>query len=172
MSTGMVLFAVSCFGCTIPHYLFGERLRTANNAFYGGGPTSFGGSADTLSLSVNRFDLSNATGSNSSSSSASFMSLVAAASSNASSMSHLNLCLTLDANLNGTLKEKGCESELLLEQEAHAQITNTVLIMFFVCMLGVGIGMTAVSTLGIPFIDDNVASRESPIYIGKHMSQQ
>lgn len=32
-------------------------------------------------------------------------------------------------------------------------------------MLGVGIGMTAVSTLGIPFIDDNVASRESPIYI-------
>lgn len=25
--------------------------------------------------------------------------------------------------------------------------------------------MTAVSTLGIPFIDDNVASRESPIYI-------
>lgn len=165
MSIGMVLFAVSCFGCTIPHYLFGERLRTANNAFYGGGPTSFGDSADTLSLSVNRFDLGNATGSNATS--ASFMS--AAASSNVSSVSHLNLCLTLDANLNGTLKEKGCESELLLEQEAHAQITNTVLIMFFVCMLGVGIGMTAVSTLGIPFIDDNVASRESPIYIGKHI---
>lgn len=59
----------------------------------------------------------------------------------------------------------GCQEDLLQEQEAHSKITNTVLIMFFVCMLGVGIGMTAVSTLGIPFIDDNVASRESPIYI-------
>lgn len=42
-----------------------------------------------------------------------------------------------------------------------------VLIIFFISLLGVGIGQTAVSTLGIPYIDDNVASRESPIYIGR-----
>lgn len=139
--------------------MFGERLRTANNAFYGGGSSS--SSSSSIVESFNHLEFGNL----SSSSNNSFMSLV---TSNATvSVSHLNLCLTLDASLNGSLKDKGCESELLLEQEAHAQITNTVLIMFFVCMLGVGIGMTAVSTLGIPFIDDNVASRESPIYIGK-----
>lgn len=33
-------------------------------------------------------------------------------------------------------------------------------------LLFVGIGQTAVSTLGIPYIDDNVASKESAVYIG------
>lgn len=47
-----------------------------------------------------------------------------------------------------------------------------VLIIFFISLLGVGIGQTAVSTLGIPYIDDNVASRESPIYIGRNFSLQ
>lgn len=37
--------------------------------------------------------------------------------------------------------------------------------MFVLSLLGVGVGQTAVSTLGIPYIDDNVASRDSPIYI-------
>lgn len=60
-----------------------------------------------------------------------------------------------------------CDSGVLDEQEAHSQITYTVLVMLVFCMLGVGVGQTAVATLGIPFIDDNVASRESPIYIGK-----
>lgn len=59
----------------------------------------------------------------------------------------------------------GCEADILVEQEAHSQITSVVLAIFFVSLLGVGIGQTAVSTLGIPYIDDNVASRESPIYI-------
>lgn len=61
----------------------------------------------------------------------------------------------------------GCQEDLLLEQEAHSQITTVVLSIFFISLLGVGVGQTAVSTLGIPYIDDNVASRESPIYIGK-----
>lgn len=60
-----------------------------------------------------------------------------------------------------------CQEDLLAEQAAHTQITSAVLVIFFVSLLGVGVGQTAVSTLGIPYIDDNVASRESPIYIGK-----
>lgn len=32
----MVLFALSAFGCTVPHYLFGQQLMHANKAFYGG----------------------------------------------------------------------------------------------------------------------------------------
>lgn len=59
-----------------------------------------------------------------------------------------------------------CEEKTLLEQDAHAQIRNVILCIFFFSLLFNGIGQTAVSTLGIPYIDDNVASKESAIYIG------
>lgn len=57
-----------------------------------------------------------------------------------------------------------CHEEILQEQSSQAQTTNKVLVIFFVSLLGVGMGQTAVYTLGIPYIDDNVASRESPLY--------
>lgn len=60
-----------------------------------------------------------------------------------------------------------CEEKTLLEQEVHSQIRKLILGIFFVSLLFVGIGQTAVSTLGIPYIDDNVASKESAVYIGK-----
>lgn len=63
-----------------------------------------------------------------------------------------------------------CEEKTLIEQEAHAQMRKIVLGIFFLSLLFVGIGQTAVSTLGIPYIDDNVASRESPIYIGEYFN--
>lgn len=59
-----------------------------------------------------------------------------------------------------------CEATTLLEQEAHSHIRNIILGIFFFSLLFVGIGQTAVSTLGIPYIDDNVASKESAVYIG------
>lgn len=59
-----------------------------------------------------------------------------------------------------------CEESILLEQETHSQIRNVILGIFFISLLFVGIGQTAVSTLGIPYIDDNVASKESAVYIG------
>lgn len=59
-----------------------------------------------------------------------------------------------------------CEENTLLQQEAHSQIRNIILGIFFISLLFVGIGQTAVSTLGIPYIDDNVASKESAVYIG------
>lgn len=40
-----------------------------------------------------------------------------------------------------------------------------VLIILACSLLGIGIGQTAISTLGIPYIDDNVASKDSPMYI-------
>ena len=52
------------------------------------------------------------------------------------------------------------------EQDGETEfIRKIVLVIFTVSFLGVGFGQTAVSTLGIPYIDDNVASRDSPIYI-------
>ncbi|KAJ6642942.1 Solute carrier organic anion transporter family member 74D [Pseudolycoriella hygida] len=130
ISKGMVLFAFSAFGCTLPHFIFGNQLLHANNAFYS--PVNLG------STSVMQNSMHN--------------------SSTDATDSYMNLC-TLNSNANGSTKE------ILAEQAAHSQITSAVLIIFFVSLLGVGVGQTAVSTLGIPYIDDNVASRESPIYI-------
>lgn len=36
---------------------------------------------------------------------------------------------------------------------------------FFISLLSSGIGQTAISTLGIPYIDDNVSSKQSPMYM-------
>lgn len=63
-----------------------------------------------------------------------------------------------------------CEGDFLMEQRIQSKITTVVLAIFFVSLLGVGMGQTAVYTLGIPYIDDNVASRESPLYFGESFS--
>ncbi|XP_054268482.1 solute carrier organic anion transporter family member 74D-like [Macrosteles quadrilineatus] len=57
-----------------------------------------------------------------------------------------------------------CREEAMQEQNAQTKTTKKVLVIFFVSLLGVGMGQTAVYTLGIPYIDDNVAGRESPLY--------
>lgn len=40
-----------------------------------------------------------------------------------------------------------------------------VLYILAVSLLGIGIGQTAIATLGIPYIDDNVQSKQSPLYM-------
>ncbi|KAK8384253.1 hypothetical protein O3P69_009187 [Scylla paramamosain] len=42
--------------------------------------------------------------------------------------------------------------------------THVVLALFFLSLLGIGIGQTAAYNLGIPYIDDNIANTETPIY--------
>lgn len=66
------------------------------------------------------------------------------------------------------MKRDICEDKQ--QRSTHNKTTNTVLIIFFVSLLFIGIGATAVYTLGIPYIDDNVATRESPLYFGKSLS--
>lgn len=44
--------------------------------------------------------------------------------------------------------------------------TSTILVIFFLCLLAIGFGSTAITTLGIPFIDDIVSKEESPLYLG------
>lgn len=61
-----------------------------------------------------------------------------------------------------------CDEARKLEQASHSKITIIVLCIFFASLLSSGIGQTAVATLGIPYIDDNVASKQSPIYMGKY----
>lgn len=135
IACGMVLFAISAFGCTLPHFIFGNQLLHANNAFYG--PVTGQGTASAMQSFIHN-------------------------STTNTTDSHVNLC---NLNSNTSMGGAECQEDLLAEQAAHTQITSAVLVIFFVSLLGVGVGQTAVSTLGIPYIDDNVASRESPIYI-------
>ncbi|BES92086.1 Solute carrier organic anion transporter [Nesidiocoris tenuis] len=118
IACGMVLFAISAFSCSLPHFIFGHQMLAENS----------------------------------------------------SALAPPNLCkldplLQLTA-LNGSSidTQAECKDDILAEQQVQSKITTLVLAMFFTSLLGVGMGQTAVYTLGIPYIDDNVASRESPLY--------
>jgi hypothetical protein len=73
----------------------------------------------------------------------------------------------MNSSLWSNTSHSDCGDEGRDNQRLHGKITTVVLAIFFVSLLGVGMGQTAVYTLGIPYIDDNVASRESPLYFGK-----
>ncbi|XP_055376193.1 solute carrier organic anion transporter family member 74D [Condylostylus longicornis] len=139
IACGMVLFALAAFACSLPHFIFGSQLMQSNNLFNG----------DKNSLNnKNNIDL--------------------------------NLCLNptystiIGDNLTNSIffnstqrniNEDECMQHLKEEQDSHSKITIIVMCIFFFSLLSAGIGQTAVSTLGIPYIDDNVASKESPIYL-------
>lgn len=76
--------------------------------------------------------------------------------------SHLCLPSTTISNL--TLDVAACQqSEVIIRK---SQQTSIVMVIFGASLLLIGIGTTAVNTLGIPYIDDNVAPKESPLYFG------
>ncbi|XP_059480802.1 solute carrier organic anion transporter family member 74D-like [Neocloeon triangulifer] len=139
---GMVLFAVSSFSCALPHFIFGDQLLRAP------APLPYHNASLTVSA--------------------------AAAAGQQRAQLLLaplppDLCLARDANTTATpwleVERVKCESEETKDsQRLHSKITAVVLAILFVSLLGVGMGQTAVYTLGIPYIDDNVASRESPLY--------
>lgn len=135
---GMVLFAVSSFTCSLPHFLFGEDLIKANDLLFGG-VSSTAGSVYAVG--------------------------------NDSEPLKPNICYPPMLNESWTpfneSRRQDCKEEYLEEKRIQSKHTTIVLAIFFISLLGVGMGQTAVYTLGIPYIDDNVASRESPLYFGK-----
>jgi hypothetical protein len=126
---GMVLFAVSSFTCSLPHFLFGKQLIRDYELLFGGVTSlvgsPYGANASEPSVPPNVCN---------------------------SSIS--------DVIYNTTTSSTPATTDA-------SRITPVVLAIFFTSLLGVGMGQTAVYTLGIPYIDDNVASRESPLYFGK-----
>ena len=126
---GMVLFAVSSFTCSLPHFLFGKQLIRDYELLFGGVTSvvenSYGGNTSEPMMPPN------------------------ICNSSYSAAIH-----------NTTTSSTPATTDT-------SRITPVVLAIFFTSLLGVGMGQTAVYTLGIPYIDDNVASRESPLYFGK-----
>lgn len=132
---GMVLFAVSSFCCSLPHFFFGRHLISAEYL-------------NDIAVEPN---------------------ICQAPKPNTSFLLHTISSLEDNFTLN-TGNILNCEEEITAGRRLSSSVTNIVLAIFFISLLGVGMGQTAVYTLGIPFIDDNVASKESPLYFGKYIS--
>ncbi|XP_044741368.1 solute carrier organic anion transporter family member 74D [Chrysoperla carnea] len=147
---GMVLFAFSTFTCSLPHFIYKKQLIHANDIL-------FSGVASTVPSPY-----SNVT--NTSDSKAPNI----CRPNNPQSFNQTDIYFT-HPYLNDTLRNipqnrQNCEDDFLTEHQIQSKVTTIVLAIFFISLLGVGMGQTAVYTLGIPYIDDNVASRESPLY--------
>ncbi|KAL0901901.1 hypothetical protein ABMA27_007050 [Loxostege sticticalis] len=69
------------------------------------------------------------------------------------------VCLTESNN------ETHCSTDQINSTRERNDITMVVIPWLFCCLLVVGIGQTGIATLGIPYVDDNVGSRQSPLYI-------
>lgn len=134
---GMVLFAVSSFTCSLPHFIYGRQLISANDLT--------GITKDPNVCKMPSVDF----GSN----------------THWGNSSIINEHVVTAANFPNLLQT--CEEELDTDHRIQPSVTKIVLAIFFISLLGVGMGQTAVYTLGIPYIDDNVASKESPLYFGE-----
>lgn len=133
---GMVLFAVSSFTCSLPHFIYGRQLINANEL-----------TGIVKDPNVCKSKDGNIT---------SFL------------LSYTNHTMSDNFSTGILLDAENCQEEVITSGYRLApSVTNIVLAIFFISLLGVGMGQTAVYTLGIPYIDDNVASKESPLYFGK-----
>jgi hypothetical protein len=165
IACGMLIFAFASVLCSTPHYLFGSDIGIKST------PVKSHSTETMASLKL-REHSSKLCFNFSSSLSKYSSALSTSSSSDYSSDNLLN-------SLNYTNIKNGLNSELLSTNSwldskcdhpevinTKTRITNTVLSIFFVSLLLIGIGATAVNTLGIPYIDDNVAPKESPLYFG------
>ena len=152
IACGMLIFALASILCSTPHYLFGSGVGNH--------------------LSVSRFDPSLLTINSSKLSEydtrlcSSFgrgVSSTSVSSTRGDSLDESQLSLILE-RVNSSQIDSKCDHKETINTKSR--ITNTVLSIFFVSLLLIGIGATAVNTLGIPYIDDNVAPKESPLYFG------
>lgn len=60
-----------------------------------------------------------------------------------------------------------CDATTIKSNAKRSEITAIVIPWLFFCLLVVGVGQTGIATLGIPYVDDNVGSRQSPLYMGE-----
>lgn len=163
IACGMVLFSIAAFACALPHFIFGKQLMQSLDTLSNGG-----NGANAALRSLNRQmlygsyglhginDTVNATSGNVLEGS------ISALLTTVKRPHDMNLCIP---GQNATNSNSECDENQKLEQASHSKITVIVLCIFFASLLSSGIGQTAVATLGIPYIDDNVASKQSPMYM-------
>lgn len=152
IACGMLLFSFAAFGSVSPHFIYGSRLYSSSSSLVQ--------SESNTSIKVSPFLTLNTTYGNLSES----------------------LCLTDDAFNNLTAFDSseiecfivkvfsklfcfpsGCNENT--NHDSDSKMKSVVLVILAVSLLGIGIGQTAISVLGIPYIDDNVQSKQSPMYM-------
>ncbi|XP_046638836.1 solute carrier organic anion transporter family member 74D-like isoform X2 [Daphnia pulicaria] len=146
---GMVLFGASAALCSLPHFLFWRTKPNTGSSsslssmlapdLYGGG-LGLLATMDPSSVVPGPQQLE--------------MDLICRQVENAN--------LSLRPQISELERNEQCAKSS--EQQAISRTTTVVLAFFFLSLLGIGMGRTAVETLGIPYMDDNVAGRESPTY--------
>ncbi|XP_064488441.1 solute carrier organic anion transporter family member 74D-like [Ornithodoros turicata] len=138
IACGMVIFAVASILCATPHFIFMDDSIVATRA----GANVSGMSRDHRQKLCHIADeLLPPVARN-------YVDVTSDVHPVADALRTVSLCDSSDRSLN------------------QNRITHVVLSVFFISLLFIGIGATAVYTLGIPYIDDNVATRESPLYFG------
>lgn len=182
IACGMLVFALASVLCSTPHYLFGGPSGPASHS-------SFASSHFAHSTFANITNINNMTTNTTSTNQNGVdnrpvvvdFSTKLCSRFNASSLPQLvtslyhadhagheehlpdNQAELLSHALAVTTPSKCDDPDLTANQ---LKVTQTVLTIFFASLFLIGIGSTAVNTLGIPYIDDNVAPRESPLYFG------
>lgn len=138
IACGMVIFAAASILCATPHFIFMDDSIVATRA----GANVSGISRD------HRHKLCHAVDELPAPLARNYVDPAGGMHPVADAVRTVSLCDSSDRSLN------------------QSRITHVVLSVFFISLLFIGIGATAVYTLGIPYIDDNVATRESPLYFG------
>uniref|UniRef100_A0A1A9UJ78 Solute carrier organic anion transporter family member n=1 Tax=Glossina austeni TaxID=7395 RepID=A0A1A9UJ78_GLOAU len=161
IACGMVMFSVAAFACALPHFIFGEELvqSAVILSFKPHEETQMQTLSSTSSFNIH-LPITNA--SLFETERLSHASIKALHVHSIMELPNMNLC-QIATNSNGTNSD--CNENRKLEQASHSKITIIVLCIFFASLLSSGIGQTAVATLGIPYIDDNVSSKQSPMYM-------
>lgn len=156
IACGMFLFAIAAFGSVSPHFIYRDRLYNRHNvapAVIEHQQQEFS-SLSNLTVDLTQLNLCLIPSSNLSVHSASSEFLKFHASFQFSSSSSLDKIIA--CNLDGN-NQSG--------ETKDNDIRSYVLIILAVSLLGIGVGQTAIATLGIPCIDDNVKSKQSPLYM-------
>lgn len=168
IAAGMLVFALASVLCSTPHYLFGGNSPAASSY---SSPLAFSPGHQNSSNSEPLRDFSTKLCSRFNASS-----LPPTAIAFLQGKEHLErspsggnyladtLALKSDDGETTTAAPSKCDDPDL--PTTQSKVTQTVLTIFFTSLFLIGIGSTAVNTLGIPYIDDNVAPRESPLYFG------
>ncbi|XP_066158516.1 solute carrier organic anion transporter family member 74D [Euwallacea fornicatus] len=133
---GMVLFAVSSFTCSLPHFIYGRQLIKANDLT---GIIREPNVCKAPNLDLDDFSKNRA-------------------------QNILNTTDFINENISPNIIQTCYDEDVVPGHQIQPSVTNIVLAIFFISLLGVGMGQTAVYTLGIPYMDDNISSKQSPLY--------
>lgn len=154
IACGMFLFSIAAFGSVSPHFLFGSKLYNHSAVMKS--------ESDQRSMAQTSLMMGNSGIHQGYANSSLCLSEYAF-----SQLGQLDPCKlhSKPIRVNQTNYSLACNKNNDQDTTSNAHLQKVVLVILAVSLLGIGIGQTAIATLGIPYIDDNVKSKQSPLYM-------